>query len=248
MAVAQIRAGQLIQQEARAALGTDTKGSAAGWKAAWRTGATWESVHYFMTTTRNSVMVSIGPTTFYAPLIEYGLVSHSHIGPRPFMLYGATKVVPELIQAYSDLAGVAKFGALARVSTTRFKSDLERLLHAYRKRLYSVEKRLGDIAVLGFAGFRIPGTGKFRAGLLGGARVLGDLQAVMGKVVGARFSRRLTGKVTGRLIGLGSRTIFLNQISTARITGAERAYNRVAGRAVTKYIDQSDTFRRGIGG
>jgi hypothetical protein len=143
MAVAQIRTGQLIQMEAR-----DGLLGAPGWKPAWLTGDTYRSIHYFITTTPNTVMTSIGPTTFYAPLIEYGLGSHSTIGPRPFMLYGATKVVPELIQAYSDLAGVAKFGGLARVSAVRYKSDLERLLARYRARLYTIEKELGAVGPL----------------------------------------------------------------------------------------------------
>ncbi len=235
MAVAQNRAGELMVQEAQATLRGERE-----LQRAWLTGDTERSVHYFMTTTPNTVMISVGPTTFYAPLIEHGLAEHEAYGPRPFMLRSARVILPGLIQAYADLARVARFGGHARVTSPRYKSDLGRLLARWRKFLYTAEKQLGDIAVLGFGGARIPGTGAFRGGLLGGARVIGDIQAVMGKVVGRRFSRRLTGKVTGRLIGIGSRTIFLNQVSTARITGAERAYNRIAGRAVTKYIDQSD--------
>lgn len=237
MWVVQNRAGQLITQEARYALTGQ-----AGWRPAILTGDTYNSLHHFITTTPREVKVSVGPTTWYAPFIEYGLATHAHIGPRPFMAFGTAQVLPYLIQAYADLALVAKYGARARMTAPRFREHTTPYLRKWRQFLYKAEEALGDIAPLGPVGITIPGTNVFRASLLGMARVLGDIQSVMGRVVGQRFQRRLTGKVTGRLIGVGSRTIFADKVIGARITGGERIYNRIAGGAVTRYIDQSRTL------
>lgn len=237
MRIAQTIFGRLMVGEARRSLLGET-----GFKRAWLSGDTYKSVYSDVTATPNSVTTSTGPTTFYAPFIEFGLASHSRIGPRPFMAHALSTSLPFLVQAYADLAAVARLGSKARITSPPYKRDLEAYLRRFRAHLYSLEKRLGDLAVFAPFGMTIPGTGKFRAGALGLARVIGDVQAVMGRVVGMRFQRRLTGQVTGRLIGVGSRTVFVNQVSTARITGAERFYNRFAGKLVTTYIDQSNTF------
>ena len=241
--VTQNRTGQLMTIEARRAL----QGQA-GFRKAILTGDTHNSIHHFLTTTPTSTKVSVGPTTPYAPMIEYGLASHSKIGPRPFMAYAVSQVIPFMVQAYADLASFAKFGARGKITSPPYKSQLERYIAKWRAFLYSAEKRLGDVAPLGGAAFAIPGTGALRGGFLGGARILGDIQAVLGKIVGLRFQRRLTGKVTGRLIGIGSRTVFLNKVVGARISGAERVYNRFAGKAVTRYIDQNQALSRFTGG
>jgi hypothetical protein len=210
------------------------------------TGATLRSIHHVMSTTQDSVTVSVGPTTFYAPFIEYGLGSHVGYGPRPFMMDAMFAIVPAWIRAFASLAVLAKVGAKTKITPGPYKTPMDNFLAQFRRRLYSIEKALGDIAPLGMVGFRIPGTTTFRETLLGGARAIGDVQAVVGRAVGARVTRRLTGKATGRLIGVGSRSVFANQqISAGPISGGQRIYNRVAGRAVTKYIDQSSTFGGG---
>ena len=235
--VAQTIFGRLMVDEARLGLLGET-----GLRKAVKSGDTLKSVHSVVKGSGNSVTTSTGPTTFYAPFIEFGLASHSHIGPRPFMGQALAKSLPFLLQAYADLAAVAKYGSKAVITSPPYKRDLEAYLRRWRIKLYSIERALGNVAVLAPLGFRIPGTGKFRSSLLHMAREIGDIQAIMGRTVGLRFQRRLTGKVTGRLIGVGSRTVFVNKSVGARITGAERFYNVWAGGLVTKYVDQSKTF------
>jgi len=229
--------GRLMVGEARRALEGET-----GLPRAILSRDTYKSVRSDVTTTATSATTSSGPTTFYAPFIEFGLASHANIGPRPFMGHALSASLPFLVQAYADLAGVAKHGAKAVITSPPYKRDLTAYLRRFRIKLYSLERALGNVAVFAPLGLRIPGTSAFRSSVLGLARVIGDVQAKMSKTVGLRFQRRLTGKVTGRLIGLGSRTVFVNQISTARITGAERLYNVFAGKAITRYVDQSNTF------
>lgn len=214
-------------------------------KAARRTvpilsGDTYRSIHHFMTTTPDSTTVSTGPKTFYAPFIEYGLGSHAHIGPRPFMLNALMEVLPATVMAFHELTLLAKRGAKYRFNTPEYGTGLNALLGQIRQRLYTAEMALGDRIIYGV---QAPGLGKIREGLLGSARILGDVQSVLGRVVGARFARRLTGKVTGRLIGVGSRTVFANKVYTSSFTGGQRVYNKVAGRAMTKYVDQSKFLR-----
>ena len=202
---------------------------------AWLSGDTARSVHHFMSTTSDSVIVSTGPTTFYAPMIEYGLGPHaaSHIGPRPFMQYAAAQILPFLFQAYADLGSFAKHGARGKITSPPYKSALESYIAKWRARLYKLEKELGDLVFLPSGAFVVPGSGNIREGAIGTARVLGDIQSVLKRAIGQRFYRRLTGKITGRAIGIGSRTIFVNKVVGARITGGERAYNRIAGRTLS---------------
>lgn len=204
-------------------------------------GDTLRSIHHVMSTTSNEVITSVGPTTFYAPFIEYGLAFHP--GPRPFMMDAMFAIVPEWIRAFNSLAVLAKRGANARLKSGAYRPVLQGVLARWRERLYTLEKALGDIAPLGAVGFRIPGTSVFRQNILSGARAIGDIQSVLSRTVNLRFQRRLTGKVTGRLIGVGSRTVFVNKSVTAGpLDVGGRVYNRVAGRAVTKYIDQTRFF------
>jgi hypothetical protein len=231
------KAGEEITIHAREALTGQP-----GWRPAILSGDTYRSIYHYLVTTPNTVSVRVGPTTWYAPFIEYGLATHARIGPRPFMAYAVAQTLPHLIQAYADLAGIAKFGAKAVMTAPRYKDATGPYIRRWRKHLYRLEEALGDIAPLGPVGVTIPGTSAFRGGVLGLARALGDIQAVVGRAVGLRFQRRLVGKVTGRLIGVGSRTVFTSRTVGARITGGERIYNRVAGGAMTKYVDQSRMF------
>ena len=126
---------------------------------AWLSGDTARSVHHFISTTPDTVIVSTGPTTFYAPMIEYGLGPHAaaHIGPRPFMQYAAAQVLPFILQAYSDLASFAKHGARGRVTSPPFKSALEAYITKWRASLYKLEKELGDLVFLPSGAFAIAG-------------------------------------------------------------------------------------------
>ena len=199
-------------------------------------GDTYRSIHHFMSTTPVSSTVSVGPTTFYAPLIEYGLGAHAGIGPRPFMSNALFEVLPGLVMALRELGRIAKAGNKFTPRTREYNSVLQANMARLRAFLYGAEKLLGNRVIFGI---RAPGLSRLRAGLLGGARILGDVQSVMGRVVGARISRRLTGKVTGRLIGVGSRTIFVNQSVTTQISGAQRIYNIRAGQAMSRFVGQS---------
>lgn len=150
------------------------------------------------------------------------------------MMMALSDSFPEWVQAYVDLATIARQGARGRITATGYKSPLEAYLAKWRQHLYSLEKELGDIVVI--PGVGIPGVSGLRENLLGAARVIGDLQAVMGSAIGARFTRRLTGKVTGRAIGIGSRTIFANKVYVAGpISFGNRIYNRMAGKYASKY-------------
>lgn len=188
-------------------------------------------------------IVRVGPTTFYAPFIEYGLGGHAHIGPRPFMTDAFFRIAPHWYAAFVELGRVARGGKFS-INEPLYGSDLNAYLGKWRKWLYTREKQLGDITPLGLG----PSTSAQRALAIGTARLLGDIQAYVGKTVGLRFQRRLTGKVTGRLIGFGSHTIFTNVNYRTQIAAGPRIYNRVAGRYVTKYIDQNESLSGITGG
>ncbi len=214
----------------------------AGFPKAFLSGNTHDSVHARMETTPGSIIMNIGPTTFYSPLIEFGLARHARHGPRPFMSYAFSETFPHWLAAIKELARVSS-GPTRTIKQNPYASPTNDFLRQFRDRLYTIEKELGDLVPLG-----IPlsiGRG-IRENLIGTARVLGDLQAVMTKAVGARFVRRMEGKVTGRLIGIGSNTIFTSRTFGARISGGERIYNRWAGKHMSRFIGQSQRFRGGF--
>jgi len=216
---------------------------ASGFKPAFLTGRTFASIHHFISTTPNTVTVSVGPTTFYAPFIEYGLASHAGIGPRPFMTQAAFSIVPGLIQAYADLAAVAAHGATATIKSPRYKGPLEGYLRKWRKWLYTKEKAIGDIVPFSITG--LSGLGVFRSQMIGLARGMGDLNAVITRSVGMRFQRRLVGQFTGRAIGIGSRTIFINKTIGGSFSPSQRGYNKIAGKQTSKFVNQSNLFGGG---
>ncbi len=195
-------------------------------------GDTYRSIHHFMSTTATEITASAGPTTFYAPFIEYGMGGHMGKGPRPFMSKAAYDALPELILAFVDLAAMIGKGGKGQITSRPYKPPLDSYLSRWRNFMYTVEKEIGDLVIPGFS---ISGLSQLRSTLLSTARVLGDVQAVMGAAVGARFTRRLSGKVTGRAIGIGSRTIFTNKTYTASISGGQRIYNRLAGKYATRF-------------
>ena len=233
MWVTQNRTGELMTTAAR-----NNLLGASGLKPAFQSGITFASVHHFVSTSPNSVTVSVGPTTFYAPFIEYGLATHAGIGPRPFMTHAAFSIIPGLVQAYADLAAVAAHGAAAIIKSPRYKHPLEKYLRKWRKWLYDREKAIGNITPFSVTG--LGGLGLFRTQMLGMARGLGDLNAVITRTIGMRFQRRLVGQFTGRAIGIGSRTIFINKSVNVGFSPAQRGYNLIAGKQVSQFINQSN--------
>ena len=199
------------------------------------TGLTRASIHPRLETTANSVIVRIGPTTFYSPLIEFGLGPHFSYGPRPFMTEAFFRVLPIWLQILRELAQVVS-GPSRRVYQDPYHRDVNNWIRHFRNQLYTIEKEIGDIVP--FASLHA--LNKPRGILVNTARVLGDIQAVVGRAVGARVVRRLEGQVTGRLIGIGSHTVFARHTVTTRITGGERIYNRYAGRYTSRFIGQSN--------
>ncbi len=207
------------------------------------TGDTQRSINHQMVTAPSLIDIDVGPKTFYAPFIEYGMGGHTHIGPRPFMTDTFFRVIPFWLQAFKDLARVIARGVRGGgIVAPPYSADLNARMRRWRKHLYSIEKQLGDYIPLG-----IPTPGFFRAfrgGLIGSARILGDVQSVMGRIIGLRVKRRLVGRVTGRLIGIGSHTVFGDRTYGVSVSPiGQRAYNRVAGKAMTKFVDQNRVFR-----
>ncbi len=212
------------------------------------TGDTLRSIHARMITNRGTVATTIGPTTFYSPLIEFGLGPHYPYGPRPFMSESFSVVLPHHLAALRELAMVAS-GPSKSIRNKHYSGDVNSYLSKIRAHLYSIEKQIGDIVPMGGAfNFHLPGQG-FREGLILTARALGDIQSVVGSAVGARFVRRLQGKVTGRLVGIGSHTVSATTTVGARISFAERQYNKIALPAMSRFVSQSTLFGGGgIGG
>lgn len=204
------------------------------------TGATRDSIHARLETTPGVVITSVGPTTFYSPFIEFGLAAHFTYGPRPFMSIAFARVLPQHLQALRDLARVAAVPR-ARITGRYHGPPTNSYLARFRAFLYTTEKRLGDTVAYG----GMPGLRPAREATLGMARVLGDIQSVLRSAVGARFARRLEGKVTGRLIGIGSHTIFGQRNVIAHISGAERTYNVIAGGYMNKFMSQTNLFGGG---
>lgn len=205
------------------------------------TGDTRDSIHFRLVTNPGIAATEIGPTTFYSPLIEFGLGPHFPFGPRAFMSESFSVVLPHHLAALRELAMVAA-GPAKGIRNKHYSGEVNSFLSAFRNHLYTVEKQIGDIVPMGGAfNFRLPGQG-LREGMLLFARGLGDIQAVVGSAVGARFLRRLQGRVTGRLVGIGSNTIFANRMVGARISLAEREYNKIALPAMTRFLSQSRLF------
>lgn len=198
------------------------------------TGLTMRSIHARLETTPDMIKTSVGPTTFYSPLIEFGLARHFTYGPRPFMSIAFATVLPHHLEALRQLAQVAS-GPRKRLTGKHHGPPTNNLIQRFRAFLYDAEKALGDaIPYVGLPFLRGP-----REAALGTARVLGDLQSVISHAIGARISARLTGKVTGRLIGVGSNTIFTSSTFTA-ITPLQRLYNAEAGKYLSRYVGQSN--------
>ncbi len=190
----------------------------------WDTGDTFFSIHFDMFDASDGFWMDAGPQTFYSPFIEYGAQGRA---PRPFVVPAGEEIAPAWTAFCVEVARLAD--AYAPISDP-FGSDpqVKSLITRLRSHLYSEAKALGDIAVLGGRGIIHP----LRTGMYGLARGLGDLQSLMRGTVAARITRRLRGKVTGRLIGVGSASVTTTVDQSALIGGpaGKRIYTRIAGR------------------
>lgn len=177
--------------------------------------------------------VRYGPTTFYAPFLEYGT---SHARPYPFMLPSgdlAEAILYSSVHAFLDLlvrggdgmVGIngGRVGGRA-LSDPRIKGSFTGL----RSALYSSAKALGDISVFGGRGV----FGPLRSSMYSLARGLGDVSSIMNRTIGTRITNRLGGRVTGRIIGFGSHSLSYSRTYSAFPggSGGHRVYQRIAGR------------------
>lgn len=186
------------------------------------TGATYQSIHHNLFTEGGSIGTDIGPTTFYAPWLEYGTVK---MGPRPFMNQAVDMNEMAYYQAMAEVAFVAKD---IRNLSPPYDEPTKEVFQNFRTYLYDREKALGDISAFGFR----PLLSGPRAVLLGTARALGDVQSLMGGWVGQRVSDRVSGQITGRVIGIGRVSLSTSKTYGGFIGGAigHRIYQRHAGK------------------
>lgn len=176
--------------------------------------------------------VRYGPTTFYAPFLEYGTV---HARPYPFMLPSADLVEAVLfssVHAFIQLAvnggdGAIGFGGGVMGGRALNDPRIKGSFTSLRSSLYSTAKALGDISVIGGRGM----FGPLRAGMYSLARGLGDVSSIMNRTISTRITNRLGGRVTGRIIGFGSHSLSYSRTYSAFPggSGGHRIYQRVAG-------------------
>jgi len=177
----------------------------------------------WMSSEGDSFVATMGPTTFYAPFLEFGTYK---MAPRPFMWPAADAHAIDFVNGLMDAMAVA-VGDSSRIRT--FSDDLSGYIQKTRSRLYSQQKAMGDVMALGIGRQALR---PVRGSMLRTARGLGDLSAIMGNTLGARFTRRISGRLTGRGLGI-SRSISASTTyggSFAGGTAGQRVYNRVVGR------------------
>ena len=198
------------------------------------TGATRDSINsspgVWAKPERGEWSIRFGPTTFYAPFLEYGTVKNA---PFPFMhpagdLAGngfvrATEAFVNMLVSGRIFSGGGAAGEA--LSDPRVSSSITGM----RSFLYTTSKALGDISV--FTGGR-DFFGPIRGTMLGLAKGLGDVSSIMTRTVGGRITNRLTGRVTGRIIGFGSASFSGGNTYSAFVGGSagHRIYQRAAGR------------------
>ncbi len=175
----------------------------------------------------------MGPTTFYAPWLEFGWSRAGNIYSFPFMIPASFKHQREFEDAHVDIMAVIA-GHQPRTIGGPIGDDsrVTGSISVARKWLYTTEKALGDIMVIAGS----PALRAIRGGLLTAAKELGDMQAIMNGAVGTRIATRISGRVTGRALGY-SRTVFASKVYSGFPGGGgstsvgTRAYNRIVGRA-----------------
>ena len=168
--------------------------------------------------------VDIGADTLQARFLEWGTVNQP---AYPFMVPALDMSEKDYFRAFLDIARIADTvsgraslrGDVGRDG--RIRSPISRA----RSGLYSLSKVLGDISVFGGREFLSP----IRQFALLAARGIGDVDSLMKGAMGARISRRLRGRATGRLAGFGSASLSASRTYTASV-GGQRIYNRLVGR------------------
>ena len=180
--------------------------------------------------------IRYGPTTFYAPFLEYGTIRSA---PYPFMIPSGDLAEAVFVPAVLSVLNILVTGQLGSGGgggggiaggANRVIGDprIQGSFSALRSFLYTTEKFLGDIAVFGGRGF----IGPARNSMLHLARALGDVSSVMNHTISTRVSNRLRGRVTGHLIGFGAHSLSYERVysSFPGGTGGHRIYQRVAGK------------------
>ncbi len=183
--------------------------------------------------------IDYGPTTFYAPWLEYGVSRHGggFNKPYPFMipsgdmaevaLYASVIGLVSLLDSNTGGMGFSSAGGAAGrqvLNDSRIKTPFSK----YRSFLYSTAKALGDVSVFGGRGV----LGPLRSNMYQLARLMGDVQSTMNGLISRRVVNRLHGRVTGRIIGFGSQSLSHSASYSAFVGGASghRIYHRLAGR------------------
>ena len=129
-----------------------------------------------MFTSPDDIWMDAGPTTFYAPWVEYGTIK---MDPRSFVVEPGLELAPAWTAFCLEVAQLAD--AYKPISTTPFSQDAptRSLVTRLRSLLYTQAKALGDVAVFGGRGIIQP----MRSRMYGLARGLGDLQSAMNATV-----------------------------------------------------------------
>ena len=175
--------------------------------------------------------VRYGPTTFYAPFLEYGTI---RTRPYPFMIpsgdLAEAAFVPAVLGVLNILTNsqLGSGGGLSAGGRVLGDQRIRGSFTGLRSWLYSTEKFLGDVAVFGGRSF----IGPVRGLMLSLARALGDVSSIMNSTINTRVSNRLHGRVTGHIIGFGSASLSFSKTYSAFPGGASghRIYQRIAGR------------------
>ena len=175
------------------------------------------------------IIAEMGPTTFYAPFLEFGWQKGGDYYAFPFMIPALNKHTIDFINGHIDVMGIVAGERPFALRPPMTKSTQGAIGRA-RSFLYSREKALGDVVVIGGSKYISP----LRSGMLAAAKELGDLNAVMKGEVVRRVATRITGSVTGRALGY-TRTVSVSKTYSGTPGGQTsvggRVYNRVAGRA-----------------
>lgn len=163
-----------------------------------------------------------------ARLIEFGF---HHVGSGgfiqfPFMIPAGNLTEPIFVDA---MVQVARLADSLIFPTGRIMNDpaVQDPMQRLRGFLYSHSKFLGDIQVFS----QSPLIGKTRGFMLAGARGIGDLQAGMRGAIASRITHRVVGRFTGAGIST-SRSAIVSGPDSGFQSGAQRIYNRMAGRGI----------------
>jgi hypothetical protein len=170
-----------------------------------------------------------------ARLIEFGFI-HKDTGQfiqYPFMIPAAMAIKPlfeqTMVNAISIVVGAKRTGR-SPLSSDALSAELS----AARNTLYSSAKFLGDLNVI----IGSPFLASVRSFAYMTARGLGDLDAGMRGAIGARITRRVTGRFTGAGIST-TRSAILSGPSASHAASSQRIYNRLAGAGIGRGLREA---------